>query len=211
MLSAMSFRGSSIGWLLVLAGLSACTAPVGPSPPSAHQAVADEKGLEQLFVKECVQQSDAQWARSRWRYFRARMCPWPWSDDSDDCVARVDGEVSWKVPARVGGAVVVSMNWFSAGRPDGRPGPPDGLLDCRLSVSDPLGPDLHRIAVAHGMGDALSTPSTNHFQNDHGSRDMWTIPVDAKRELMFAHDTIANRDEPWTLELRRKVPDWRLR
>src|SRR5258706_16234710 len=94
--------------------VASCTQEPEGAPPSARQIVeASVDGLLKLFIRECVEQRDLQWALEESARIRGTCGGFVGEGEKGDCEQGVDGYVSWLVPTETKSTVLVKMSWPS--------------------------------------------------------------------------------------------------
>lgn len=127
----------------VASGLAACTETPQGAPPSASAPIADSAdALSGLFTRECIAHEDMAWARQESRRIQATCGGLLVGEgEQGDCEQSVENRVSWLVPTRRGGDVLVALFWWK---------PADGRgeeIACSVATRSELAPMLREAAA----------------------------------------------------------------
>jgi hypothetical protein len=137
----------SILLFALLTGLAACSAQPGPAPSSTNPVSATPEGLTQLFRRECLEQRNLVWVRSKFDFDRSSCSGGP--GERGDCEQEFDLRgVYWSVQSTTRRTISIRMDWNRGERSPIDPlGPPPGRLSCEIEVPEPLGASLHEAAI----------------------------------------------------------------
>lgn len=129
------------------------------------------RGLTDLFDRECIKQSSANWALRQWRYDQR------WCFGDGTCEINIVNNARWTVHTTEGQVIVMRYHWG-----DEQKHIRSKPLGCSMAVARNLSPMLSVIASGATYGGRPYVPSTPGGRGDSAESATWRPEgVDASR------------------------------